>query len=183
MSGSPIRMMIVVAAAENDVIGFDNDMPWRLSTDLKRFKALTLGKPVIMGRKTWESIGRPLPGRANIVITRDARFKGEGAEIAHSLEAGIELAKTRAVASGADAVCVIGGGEIYAQAMALATKSTSELPTELHITRVLADINGDTHFPVIDPAEWTLLRQEEIPAGEKDSHATRYLVYERCSRA
>ncbi|WP_195914181.1 dihydrofolate reductase, partial [Brucella melitensis] len=96
---------IVVAASENNVIGQENDMPWRLSTDLKRFKALTLGKPVIMGRRTWQSLGRPLPGRANIVITRDADFRAEGAEVVGSLEDALALARKFAAEGGVDAIC------------------------------------------------------------------------------
>jgi dihydrofolate reductase len=111
---------IIVAAAENGVIGRDNDMPWKLYTDLKRFKALTLGKPVIMGRKTWESIGRPLPGRPNIVITRDANFAADGAQITASLEDAINLGRKLAIELGVDEVCIIGGGKIYAQALPLA---------------------------------------------------------------
>ncbi|MEJ5019792.1 dihydrofolate reductase [Ochrobactrum vermis] len=162
---------IIVAAAENGVIGRDNDMPWRLSTDLKRFKALTLGKPVIMGRRTWESIGRPLPERPNIVVTRDSGFQIEGASIAGSLEDAIALGRRLAVDMGAGEVCIIGGGKIYAQALPLAD--------QIHLTRVLAKIDGDTHFPEIDPKLWHVVSQEDVPAGEKDSHPTCYFVYEK----
>ena len=162
---------IIVAAAENGVIGRDNDMPWRLSTDLKRFKALTLGKPVIMGRRTWESIGRPLPGRPNIVVTRDANFQADGAHIVGSLEEGIAFGLRLAEELGVGEVCIIGGGKIYAQALPLAGR--------VHLTRVLAEIDGDTHFPEIRPAAWRLVSSEDVPAGEKDSHPTRYMVYEK----
>lgn len=162
---------IVVAAAENGTIGRDNDMPWRLSSDLKRFKALTLGKPVVMGRRTWQSIGRPLPGRPNIVVTRDADFRAEGAHVAASLEDGLALGRRLAREIGVHEVCVIGGGNIYAQALPVADR--------LHLTRVLAAIEGDTHFPEIDSRQWRLLSSEDVPAGEKDSHPTRYMVYER----
>lgn len=164
-------LSIVVAAAQNGVIGLDNAMPWRLSTDLKRFKALTLGRPVIMGRKTWDSIGRPLPGRKNIVITRDMSFSPEGADVAHSLDEAIRLASEDSRGSGVHEICVIGGGEIYAQAL-----STADT---LHITRVLADITGDTRFPDIDPDQWKLVSSEDFPAGERDSHPTRYQIYQR----
>ncbi|MBC2885905.1 dihydrofolate reductase [Ochrobactrum sp. CM-21-5] len=162
---------IIVAATENNVIGRDNDMPWRLSTDLKRFKALTLGKPVIMGRHTWESIGRPLPGRPNIVVSRDAAFQADGAQIAGSLEEAIVLGCKLAVEMDSHEVCIIGGGKIYAQALALAER--------VHLTRILAVIEGDTHFPEIDPQEWYVSSAEDVPAGDKDSHPTRYMVYER----
>ncbi|WP_176036893.1 dihydrofolate reductase [Brucella tritici] len=171
MSSSRPIVSIIVAAAENGVIGRDNDMPWRLSTDLKRFKALTLGKPVIMGRRTWESIGRPLPGRPNIVVTRDKEFRTEGASIVGSLEEAIALGQKLAFDLGLREVCIIGGGKIYAEALPLADR--------IHLTRVLAEIDGDTHFPEIDPQIWCVISQEDVPAGDKDSHPTRYFVYEK----
>ena len=165
-------LAIYVAIAENGVIGRDGGLPWRLSTDLKRFKADTMGKPIIMGRKTYEGIGRPLPGRLNIVVTRDKAWRAEGVETANSLEAAIHLATVRGrCMSGVDEICVIGGGEIYAQALPLADR--------LHVTHVLASVDGDAHFPDIDPDLWRLVSSQDIPAGEKDSHATRYTVYER----
>lgn len=167
-----MQIAIYVAIAENGVIGRDNGLPWKLSTDLKRFKATTMGKPIIMGRKTWESIGRPLPGRASIVVTRDANFRAEGADVVTSLEDGIRLAAVRGrCMPGADEACVIGGGEIYRQALAVADR--------LYVTHVLADVDGDTHFPPIDPSVWEAVSTETYPAGDKDTHATRYTVYER----
>ncbi|RUZ71374.1 dihydrofolate reductase [Mesorhizobium sp. M7A.F.Ca.US.006.01.1.1] len=163
---------IYVAIAENGVIGRDGGLPWRLSTDLKRFRADTMGKPIIMGRKTYEGIGRPLPGRLNIVVTRDKTWRAEGVEVAHSLEAAVQLATVRASRmADVDEVCVIGGGEIYAQAMLLADR--------LHVTHVLAAVDGDAHFPPIDPDSWRIVSAQDVPAGEKDSHPTRYSVYER----
>jgi dihydrofolate reductase len=166
-------VVIHVAIAENGVIGRENGLPWRLSTDLKRFKADTMGKPVIMGRKTWESFPRkPLPGRLNIVVTRDRSYRPEGAEVAHSLEDALTLARTRArCMSGVDEICVIGGGEIYAQALPLADR--------LSVTHVKARIEGDTYFPAINPALWQPVHVQEVEAGEKDSHATRHVVYAR----
>jgi dihydrofolate reductase len=167
-----MHVAIYVAIAENGVIGRDGGLPWRLSTDLRRFKADTMGKPIIMGRKTYEGIGRPLPGRLNIVITRDKTWRAEGVEVTHTLEAAIELATVRGRSmAGVDEVCVIGGGEIYAQALPLADR--------LHVTHVLAAVDGDAHFPPIDPQTWRVVSSQEVPAGEKDSHATRYSVYER----
>ena len=167
-----MHVAIYVAIAENGVIGRDGGLPWRLSTDLKRFKADTMGKPIIMGRKTYEGIGRPLPGRLNIVVTRDKTWRAEGIEVAHTLEAAIQLATVRArCMAGVDEACVIGGGEIYAQALPLADR--------LHVTHVLAAIDGDAHFPPIDPQTWRMVSSQEVAAGEKDSHATRYSVYER----
>lgn len=166
---------IFVAVAENGVIGRDGGLPWRLSTDLRRFKADTMGKPVIMGRKTWQGLGRALPGRLNIVVTRDRAFRAEGAEIALSLDDAITLATTRArCVNGIEEICIIGGGELYRQAITLADR--------LHVTHVLAEFDGDTRFPRIDPEIWREIRREDTPAGEKDSHSTRYVVYERRSR-
>lgn len=170
-----IKISMVVAVSQNRVIGKDNDMPWRLSTDLKRFKALTLGKPVIMGRKTWESIGRPLPGRLNIVITRNADFAVQGASVVHSLDEAIALAKTHAENEQIDEICIIGGGNIYRQALSMTGI--------VHLTHVLADVEGDTGFPDLDPAEWQVLSSEDVPAGEKDSYPTRYCVYQRKNTA
>jgi len=159
---------IYVAIAENGVIGRDGGLPWRLSTDMKRFKATTMGKPVVMGRKTWESFPkRPLPGRHNIIVTRDPAYAAEGASTAVSLDAALALAR----ADGAEEACVIGGGEIYAAALPLADT--------LDVTHILAEIEGDTCFPAIDPAIWRAASSEDFPAGEKDSHATRHVVYER----
>ncbi|MET3789974.1 dihydrofolate reductase [Aquamicrobium terrae] len=164
-----MKTAIYVAIAENGVIGRDGGLPWRLSTDLKRFKADTMGKPVIMGRKTYESIGRLLPGRLNIIVTRDTGYRVEGAEIAHSLDEAIHVAE-RHVGQDGEA-CIIGGADIYAQALPLADR--------LHITHVLGEVDGDARFPAIDPELWQPVLQQEVPAGEKDSHATRYVVYER----
>ena len=167
-----MHIAIHVAVAENGVIGRKGGLPWRLSTDLKRFKAETMGKPVVMGRKTYEGIGRPLPGRLNIVVTRDRLWRAAGVEVAHSLDHALRLAEARArCMAGVDEVCIIGGGQIYAQALPLADR--------LYVTHVLAEFEGDTHFPPIDPAAWRLVRSGEVPAGEKDSHATRHGVYER----
>ncbi|MFE0015224.1 dihydrofolate reductase [Mesorhizobium sp. NPDC059054] len=168
-----MRVSIHVAIAENGVIGREGGLPWRLSTDLKRFKADTLGKPVVMGRKTWESFPRrPLPERLNIVVTRDRSYQAEGAEVVASLDDGLTLARIRGrCTAGADEICVIGGGQIYAQALPLADR--------LHVTHVLASIDGDTSFPPIDPETWRIVSSEDIPAGEKDSHPTRHVVYER----
>lgn len=168
-----MKIAIHVAIAGKGVIGSENGLPWRLSSDLKRFKASTMGKPIVMGRKTWESFPRrPLPGRLNIVLTRDKSFEADGAEIAGSLKEALTLASTRSgELDGADEICVIGGGEVYRQALSLADR--------LYVTHVLADIDGDTTFPPIDMNIWELTRSEDHPAGEKDSHATRYAVYER----
>jgi dihydrofolate reductase len=167
-----MEIVILAAVADNGVIGRDGGLPWRLSSDLKRFKSDTMGKPVIMGRKTWQGLGRPLPGRLNIVVTRDSAFAAEGAEVVGSLEDGIALARVRArCMTGADDICVIGGGQIYREAIGLADR--------LLITHVEASPQGDTIFPEIDPNLWQVVSSERAPPGERDSHATRYTVYAR----
>ncbi len=168
---SDVAIALVAAVAENDVIGTAGDMPWRLSSDLRRFKALTLGHPVVMGRRTFASIGRPLPGRDNIVVSRNPAFAADGVEAASSLDAGLALAFAAARKAGLDTVFVIGGGELYAAAM--------ERADRLHITHVAASPEGDTHFPPIDPAIWEPESEERVAAGEKDTAATRYVVYRR----
>lgn len=163
-----MKVTLVVAIAENGVIGRDGDLPWRLSTDMKRFKATTMGKPVVMGRKTWESFPkRPLPGRHNIVITRDRAYVAEGADVTSSLDEAMQFAR----ADGAAEVAVIGGGQIYGQALPDADR--------LDVTHVLATVDGDTRFPPIDPQTWYVVSEETYPAGEKDSHPTRHVIYER----
>ncbi|MFC0805967.1 dihydrofolate reductase [Ensifer sp. P24N7] len=165
------KIVFVVAVAANGVIGREGDLPWRLSTDLKRFKALTIGKPVVMGRKTWASLGRPLPGRPNIVISRNPDFEAPGAEVAPSLEVALTIARERAAAVGADEICIIGGGEIYRQSIGMADV--------LHVTEVQAEVDGDTRFPSIDPAIFEKVLEEDLPRGEKDSHAMHFVTWRR----
>lgn len=162
---------LVVAVAQNGVIGREGDMPWRLSTDLKRFKAITMGTPVIMGRKTFQSIGRPLPGRTNIVITRDGSYRAEGATVVTDVEAALDAAGRAARREGGNRVCVIGGGEIYRLLLPLADT--------VHLTHVDAEPDGDTTFPTLDPGDWSVESEEFVPAGEKDSAPSRYAVYRR----
>lgn len=160
---------IIAAVAENGVIGRDNDMPWKLSSDLKRFKALTMGKPIIMGRKTFQSIGKALPGRLNIVITRDPDFKAEGASVVSSLDAALQAARDEAGVG--TEIMVIGGGEIYAQAMALAST--------LYITEVQARPEGDARFPAIEAVLWQEISRDPVERGERDSADTMMVVYKR----
>lgn len=167
-----MQVSIHVAVAANGVIGRDGGLPWRLSTDLKRFKVDTMGKAVVMGRKTFDSIGRPLPGRQNIVLTRDAAFRRDGVDVVRSLDEALRLAQVRGRCRLGEAeACVIGGGEVFAEAMPLADR--------LHVTHVLADIDGDTFLPAIDPELWQTVHAIEVEAGEKDSHPTRHVVYRR----
>ena len=166
-----IDISFVVAIAENNVIGRDGGLPWRLSTDLKRFKTLTMGKPVVMGRVCYDSIGKPLPGRTNIVITRNPDFEPEGVIVVHSLEDALEEAFAEAERLGVNEICVIGGGVVYREAMKLATI--------LHVTHITASIQGDTFFPAIDPTIWQAGEAEDVPAGEKDDFPTRFVTYRR----
>ena len=161
-----LPLVLVAAVARNGVIGSGNALPFRLSSDLKHFKALTTGKAVIMGRKTYESIGRPLPDRLNIVITRDpARVAGDVSVVA-SLDEAITAAAAWSRAHDAEEIMVIGGGEIYALAMPLADR--------LELTHVDAEPQGDTRFPAVDPALWDCITGESLPAGPKDDHAVQF---------
>jgi len=173
MTGVAVKIVLVAALARNRVIGREGDMPWRLPSDLKHFKEVTLGSPVIMGRKTYLSIGRPLPGRANIVVSRSG-FSADGVETVSSLEAAIERARDHARQSGAGQVSVIGGGEIYAQAI--------DLADELCLTEVDAEIQGDTVFPEIDSTRWQKFSLSDPVQSEKDSHPIRFAIWRRRSR-
>ncbi|MDQ0320832.1 dihydrofolate reductase [Pararhizobium capsulatum DSM 1112] len=168
-----VPVEIVVAVAENGVIGHEGDLPWRLPTDLKRFKTLTMGKPIVMGRKTWVSLGRPLPGRPNIVVTRDAAFTAEGAIVVNTVDAALATAQELARETGVSAVSIIGGGEIYRQ--------TIDRTDTLYVTEVAAEVDGDTRFPDIDPELFEKVSEEPIPQGEKDSHAMNLVVWQRKS--
>ena len=161
-------LAIVVAAAENNVIGSGNRLPWRLPDDLKRFKALTLGKPVVMGRRTWESIGRPLPGRANIVVSRQPGLRIEGCTVVDS------LTQALAAAAGHPEVMVIGGAEIYRQALA----ST----TTVHLTRVHASVAGDVYFPELPAQEWAQADVQFHPADERHEYAFSFVTLQRIRR-
>ncbi|WLT09813.1 dihydrofolate reductase [Bartonella apihabitans] len=164
-------LSLIVAVAENGVIGRDGAMPWRLSTDLKRFKSLTLGHPVIMGRKTWDSLGKPLPEKANIVITRDKAFSGEGAIVAHSLSEARQIAEEEAIKAKTDEIFVIGGGAIFKEALPFADL--------MYVTEILSPVEGDTFFPSFDPENWRALSTEMVPERPKDTFPTRFVVYKR----
>jgi dihydrofolate reductase len=168
-----IRLAVIAAVAANGVIGAGGAMPWRLSTDMQRFKRLTMGKPVIMGRKTFEGIGKPLAGRVNVVVSRQADFAPEGVTVVPTFEAALIAAEEGARGAGAEEVMVIGGGTIYAAAMPLADR--------LYITHVESTPEGDTRFPPIDPAMWRATSAERVPAGERDSAATTFVVYKRAA--
>jgi dihydrofolate reductase len=166
-----MEIVLVAAIAENGVIGRGNALPWRVRSDLKHFRALTLDKPVIIGRKTYLSIGKPLPGRTTIVVSRDRNFAAAGIVVAPSLDAALATARGDALRRGVNTIVVAGGAEIYAQAMPLAAR--------LAITHVQKKVEGDTHFPSIDPKIWReIAREAHAPAAE-DEAAFAFVNYER----
>ena len=167
-------LVLVAAVARNRVIGGRNRLPWRLSSDLKRFKALTMGKPLVMGRKTFQSIARSLPGREMIVVTHDPGFSAEGVLIARGVEEALALAKERAAAMGADAIVVAGGGELYAQTIGRADR--------LAITEVALEPEGDVRFPPIDPALWREVSREPGERGPKDDSDFAFVEYARAAK-
>lgn len=157
--------------ARNGVIGRDGEMPWRLKGDLKRYRRLTMGKPMIMGRKTLLSIGRVLDGRPSVVLSRGGELPFAGAHLVDSPEAAVTLATRLAAEVGASEIAVVGGAEIY--------RLLFDRLARLHVTHVEAEPDGDAVFPAIDPAVWALLHEEPVEAGPDDSAATRYAIYER----
>jgi len=166
-----IEIVHIVAVADNGVIGADGAIPWRLKTDMQHFKALTSGKPVVMGRKTFLSLRRPLPGRTNIVMTRDAAFRANGAVVATSLDAALDVAKGDALRRFVTEIAVIGGAEIYALWMDRATR--------LEITEVHASPEGDTRFAPIDKTVWEEVARTENPAGPDDSVPFSFVTWRR----
>ncbi|MBL7743392.1 MAG: type 3 dihydrofolate reductase [Chitinophagaceae bacterium] len=162
-----VSISLVVAAAKNNVIGKDNQLLWRLPEDMKFFKNVTWGMPVVMGRKTFESLGKPLPGRKNIIITRQNGWNVEGTIPVKSLDDAVFLVKNMDVKE----MMVIGGGEIYNMAFAKAKR--------IYLTRVDAEPEGDTWFPEINPGEWKLVSQKDHEADEKHKYAYSFQVWER----
>ncbi|HTV52023.1 MAG TPA: dihydrofolate reductase [Steroidobacteraceae bacterium] len=156
---------LLVAASDNDVIGRDNALPWHLPDDLRRFKSLTLGKPMLMGRRTFESIGRALPGRTSLVLTRSSEWQRPGAQVVRSLDEAL------AAAGAAPELVVIGGAEVFALAWRYASR--------LYLTRVHACLSGDTHFPPLDAREWRETEREWHPADARHAHAITFSVLER----
>jgi len=159
------RLSIVVAVARNGVIGRENGLPWHLPADLRHFKALTMGKPMLMGRRTWESLPGLLPGRPHIVLTGTRGYRAEGAQVVHSLEEAL------ATAGDAEEVMVIGGASLYAQALPLAQR--------LHLTEIDADVEGDTRFPQFDRDAWREVSREAFSADQSNRYDYRFLTYER----
>jgi dihydrofolate reductase len=167
-SAAPMEIALIVAVADNGVIGRAGALPWHLPTDLKRFRARTLGHHVVMGRRTWHSIGRPLPGRTNVVVSRDPTLVVPGATVVASLQAAIDLA----AAADERELFVIGGGELYREALPRADR--------IYLTRVRAAPDGDAFFPTLDPAAWTEVAIERVaPAASADAPAFEIVVLER----
>ena len=166
-----MEIVLIVAVAENGVIGSGGAIPWRLKSDMKRLKALTLGKPVVMGRKTFVSIGRPLPGRTNIVVTRDDAFRADGVVVTNSFAGALAIATGDALRRFATEIAVIGGAEIYAQWIGRADR--------LEITEVHARPDGDTRFAAIDATQWEEVARLRNPAGPDDSADFSYVTLRR----
>jgi dihydrofolate reductase len=168
-----LDIIIVAAVAKNGVIGRGNALPWRLKSDMAHFRALTVGNPVALGRKTYQSIGKPLAGRTTIVISRDKNFSAPGIVVAPNFNAALETARGDALRRNAGAIIVAGGADIYAQALPLATR--------LVITQVHKRVDGDARFPAIDPKLWRETARSEQKPGPQDDAAFAFVTYERAS--
>jgi len=160
-----MRIAIIVGMDEQGVIGVDDRLPWRLSADLQNFKATTMGKPIIMGRKTHESIGRPLPGRENIIITRNSEYQSEGCVVLHSLDDAFEHCRE------AEEVMIMGGAELYQQ--------TLDVASRIYLTEVHARVAGDTWFPDYDRDAWREIERRDFRADEKNEHDYSFVVLEK----
>ena len=166
------QLVLVVARARNGVIGRDGDLPWRLRSDLQRFKAITLGKPCIMGRRTWESLPlKPLPGRLNLILSRDESFEAHRAVVCTTLDEAVEIARETAEEDGVDEICVIGGVGLFEKALPRARR--------IYLTEVEAEPAGDVLFPAFDEGAWTEVSSETHLAAEKDDHDFVFRVLER----
>ena len=163
-----MRLSIIAAMSANRVIGNNNNLPWRLPADLKRFKSLTMGHHLIMGRKTFESIGKPLPGRTTVVITHQTGFAPEGVLVAHSIDQALD------VVTGDDEVFVAGGAQIYQQMLPRADR--------LYLTSIHEEFEGDTNFPEFEESDWQLISEEGYEPDEKNPYPYTFLIYERSSR-
>jgi len=166
-----VRIAMIAAVAQNGVIGRNNELPWRLPGDLPRFKAITIGKPVIMGRATFDSIGKPLPGRDNIVISRDVSLRIEGAAVVATPTAALDLAQIVAVEKNLDEIIVMGGGQIYSALLLQATR--------LYLTKVLADVEGDAYFPAFDDGDWVETSSETVEASGDNPYPFCYVTLDR----
>lgn len=171
---NPLPVVIVVAVAENGVIGRSGQLPWRIPSDLKHFKSVTMGKPVVMGRKTYESIGKPLPGRTNIVLTHDKNWRAEGVLTGHTLEEVLQLANDDARRTGAPEIAIIGGSALFEKMLPAADK--------IELSVVHASPEGDVFFPAYDKSAFKETRREGPIRGEKDDYAYSVVTLERTAR-
>jgi dihydrofolate reductase len=171
----PIDVVLVVAVAENGVIGRGNAMPWRIKSDLQYFRSVTIGRPVVMGRKTYQSIGRPLPHRTNIVVSRDPGFAVSGVVAATDLTRALQIARGDALRRDADSIAIIGGTEIFRQTLPFANR--------LVVTEVHAKPEGDTYLPEIDPRLWREIERRPQPRGPDDEYGFSFVTYERSGAA
>lgn len=167
LTSTDVPVAMIAAMASNGVIGVDNQLPWYLPEDLKFFKAMTQGKPLVMGRKTFASIGKPLPGRLNIVVTRDTAFAAPGIRVCHDLESALTLADQQAVIDDAEEIMVMGGAQIYRQAMPYASR--------LYLTEVALEVEGDAIFPAVDDGVW---REVQRVAGRPGHGQPNYAFVE-----
>jgi dihydrofolate reductase len=166
-----VRIAMIAGVAENGVIGSDQTIPWRVPSDMAFFKKTTMGKPIVMGRKQFETVGKPLPGRTNIVITRQRDYQPQGVLVFHDVETALAEAGKIAEADGVDEIMIIGGGELYAQLMARADR--------LYITHIDLSPSGDVRFPAIAPEQWTVIDLPEVAPSPRDEATYRVKVYER----
>lgn len=168
-----MKISLIVAVAENGVIGRDGSLPWRMPSDLKTFRRLTMGKPVVMGRRTFQSIGKPLDGRDNIVVTRDPQFQADGVSACETASEALTLARVLATTRGADEIMVIGGAQLYDAVLPIADR--------IYYTIIHGSPEGDRHFGPLDPAHWHQVSRESLPKGERDDHPATLVIYDRHS--
>jgi dihydrofolate reductase len=168
-----LKISLIVAVAENGIIGREGGLPWHMSSDLKTFRRLTMGKPMIMGRRTFQSIGKPLDGRDNIVVTRDPQFDVPGVSACPTVSEALTLARVLATTRGADEIMIIGGAKLYEAALPLADR--------IYYTIVHARPDGDRSFGPVDPDVWQETAREALPKGPRDDHAATLVIYDRKS--
>lgn len=170
-SENKVMISLIVAMASNRVIGRNNQLPWSLPSDLKYFKSMTMGKPIVMGRKTFESIGKPLPGRTNIVVTNNRAFKAEGVSVVHSLDEAIELATEVALGDDVAELMVIGGAQLYEAILPRVER--------LYLTEVQAEVEGDAWFPALDFSQWNESHRDDFQAVDATLYGYSFVVYDR----
>lgn len=171
MSAQTVTFSMIVAAARNGTIGRNNTLPWRIPEDLRYFRRVTMGKPVIMGRRTFDSIGRPLPGRDNIVVSRNPEFAAAGVSVVRGVDEAFTLAEASARASGAEELMLLGGAQLYAEGMPLIQR--------IYLTRVHADVEGDARLPVLVPGEWREISREDHAADSRNDFPFSFIVLQR----